>query len=182
LRGLRNSLDSNMERSINPADRGAWAELRRQYGNKKVLENAIAGAGGEEAAMGIISPARLRMAASAGRRGQYARGEGDFADLAKAGQAAMTPLPNSGTAQRLAAQGLMAGLLGGGGGVVAGLPGMTLGLAAPAVAGRTLMSRPVQNYLANQAVTGTLSPQARAIANAILLGEGSSIAGRLPSP
>ena len=57
-----------MERSIaanNPADSGAWATLRNQYGNMKVLSKASLG-GGEDAGLGVISPARLRMAASGG--------------------------------------------------------------------------------------------------------------------
>src|SRR5690606_29543995 len=104
-RGVRDALDNAMDRSIQPGDAGEWARLRRQYGNMKTLERAALG-GGEEAAMGIISPARLRMAASSGNRGRYVRGEDDFSELAHAGQSVMTPLPQSGTAPRLRAQNL----------------------------------------------------------------------------
>lgn len=181
IRGLRDALDNGMERSINPADAGVWSELRRQYGNMRTLEKAIGGAGGEEAGLGLISPARLRMAASSGNRGGYARGQGDFSELAKAGQAMMTKLPNSGTAQRMAAQGVAAALLGGGGSAVAGPVGLAAGLAGPALIGRALMSGPVQRYLGNQAA-GQVSPMARAIANAILTGNTSALAPRLPTP
>jgi hypothetical protein len=170
LRGLRNALDSGMERSINPADAGAWGELRRQYGNMKTLENAIGGAGGEDAAMGLISPARLRMAASSGNRGGYARGQGDFAELAKAGQAVMSPLPNSGTAARTAVRNLGSPMLAGGGALAGGIPGLVAGLAAPTLAGKALMSAPVQRYLANQAVSGTSNPVREAIIAALLRG------------
>lgn len=171
IRGLRNALDNAMDRSINPADAGAWRELRRQWGNKKTLENAIASAGGEDAGLGIISPARLRMAASSGNRGGFARGESDFTDLARAGQATMTPLPNSGTPQRIAAHGLFSGLAAGGGAMAAGPVGLTAGLAAPFLAGRTLMSGPVQRYLGNQAASGAGNPQLRAaIARLIMTG------------
>jgi hypothetical protein len=111
LRSVRNALDDAMGRSVSSADREAWQTARRQYGNMKTIEKAIASAGGENAALGVISPARLRMAASSGNRGGYARGEGDFAELAKAGQAAMTPLPNSGTASRMSARNMGTGLL-----------------------------------------------------------------------
>lgn len=181
IRGLRDALDSGMERSINPADAGLWSELRRQYGNMKTLERAVAGAGGEAAGLGVISPARLRMAASSGNRGGYARGQGDFAELAKAGQALMTPLPNSGTAQRMAAQGIAAAIMGGVGGAGAGPVGLAAGLAGPAIAGRALMSGPVQSYLANQAA-GPLSPLARAWATAMLTGNTSALSPRLPAP
>lgn len=180
-RGLRDALDSAMDRSINPADTGKWGELRQQWGNLKTLEKAAAG-GGEDAGIGIISPARLRMAASSGRRGQFARGRGDFDALAKAGQAVMTPLPNSGTAQRLAAQGVAAALMGGIGGAGAGPVGLAAGIAGPALAGRALMSGPVQSYLANQMASGAMDPVKRAIANALATGGTSAVAGRLPTP
>ncbi len=162
IRGLRDALDEGMERSIIPQDAGQWAQLRRQYGNMKVLERAATG-GGEGAAMGIISPARLRMAASQGNRGAYARGQGDFAELAKAGQAAMTPLPNSGTAQRLVPT-----VLGAAGYSAAGPIGVLGALAAPTAAGRGLMSAPMQKYLANQALTGPASSETRGLLNMIL--------------
>lgn len=180
IRGLRNALDNGMERSINPNDAGLWRELRRQYGNYKVL-NKASGGGGEAAGLGVISPARLRMAASSGNQEGFATGGSEFTKLAKAGQALMTPLPNSGTPQRLAAQGIAAAIMGGVGGAGAGPAGLALGLAGPALAGKALMSRPVQSYLANQAA-GQMSPLAKAIATAILTGETSALAGRLPSP
>lgn len=179
-RGLRNALDGAMDRSINPADAGVWKELRRQYGNYKTLSKA-AGGGGEAAGLGVISPARLRMAASSGNQEGFARGASDFTKLAKAGQAIMTPLPNSGTAQRMAAQGIAAAIMGGGGGAVAGPFGLAAGLAGPALAGRALMSKPVQAYLANQAGR-ELSPTVRAIANAIMNANASAAAHRLPAP
>lgn len=168
-RGIRNALDSAMDRSVNPADAGEWASLHRQWGNMKTLERAAVG-GGEDAAMGLISPARLRQSAATGNRGGYARGEGDFADLAKSGQALMTPLPNSGTPARLSARNLGAGLSAGVGGVTAGIPGMLAGLALPAVAGRALMSRPVQKYLANELLSApqVADPRYAAIVAALL--------------
>lgn len=177
IRGLRNALDDAMDRGINPNDAGAWRELRRQWGNKKVLENASAGAAGEDAGIGIISPARLRTAASSGNRGAFARGESDFTDLARAGQAVMTPLPNSGTASRNWVRNLGAGTLAGGGALAAGPLGLAAGLAAPFAGGRALMSGPVQRYLGNQAATGSGDPMLRAaIARMIMTGNVPAIA------
>lgn len=156
LRGLRNSLDDAMGRSMTPEDVQEWARLRKEWGNMKVLEKAANGAG-ESAAMGIISPAKLRQAASSGRNGQYARAEGDFDELARAGEAILRPLPDSGTASRLNAKTLggISAALGAGGGAAAGGPyaaiaGALMGTVAPSVAGRVLMSRPAQAYLSNQ--------------------------------
>ncbi len=181
FRGIRNSLDEAMARSISPKDAAEWAFLRKQYRNMRVLERAAVG-GGEDAALGIISPARLRMAASSGNQGGYARGQGDFAKLAKAGQAVMSPLPNSGTAQRIAAQGVTAAILGGGGGAIGGPAGLALGLAGPAAIGKMLMSKPMQNYLSNQIVNGKLSDAGRALVQMALAGQSGSTAGRLPAP
>jgi hypothetical protein len=157
-RAMRNALDSNMARSILPDDAGAWETARRQYGNLKTIEKA-ASAGGENAAAGLISPAQLRMASSqgAGNRSGYARGEGDFAELARAGSQIMTPLPNSGTAQR----NMFAGGIGGAGVVTAlGSPLMAAAtVAAPAVTGRALWSNAGQRYLGN----APISPAARAM-------------------
>lgn len=176
IRGLRNALDNGMNRSIRPEDAGQWAQLRRQYGNMKTLEKAAVG-GGEDAAMGLISPARLRQAASSGNRGGYAKGQGDFSELAHAGQAVMTPLPDSGTASRLAVRGLMnaptaIGAIAGGasGDVLTGLAGAAVGAAVPKMAGRALMSKPVQSYLSNQkaANMSVIDPRVAAIVAALL--------------
>lgn len=81
----------------------------------------------------------------------------------------MKPLPNSGTAGRQRAQQLGAGLFsalgaaaggqyGGGLGALVGLIG---GGAVPYAAGRALMSRPVQAYLANQLAPGRGAPLAQ---------------------
>jgi hypothetical protein len=156
LRGLRNTLDDAMTRSVRPEDAVEWQTLRREYGNMRTLERAAAGAG-DSAAEGFISPAKLRQSASTGRQGQYVRGTGDLDELARAGQI-LSPLPDSGTASRLAVRGLMsapaaAGAIAGGysGDVLTGLAGAAAGAAVPAMAGRALMSRPIQAYLQNQA-------------------------------
>ena len=151
-RGFRNALDSAMERSVQPSDAGAWADLRSKWANLDALDNA-AGAAGPAAAQGYITPAQLR--ASIGKDA-YSRGWSGLSDLTRAGVGAMTPLPQSGTGPRSYYQHLTE-LLGGAGigGMLGGVPGAAEGLAAavggPAIAGRMLMSQPVQAYLKNQA-------------------------------
>ena len=158
FRGIRNSLDDAMTRSVSPQDAAEWAMLRKQYGNSKVLEKA---ASASSASLGNITPAQLASSARTGRQGHFARGTGDFDELARAGQAVMSPLPNSGTAGRMRAQNLGAGVLAGGGALAGGLPGMIAGLVAPQLAGRALMSSPVQSYLVNQAAPAmsTIDPK-----------------------
>ena len=134
LAGIRDALDNAMGRSISPADREAWQAARREYGAQKVIERAASRAG-EATAEGQIVPANLRNAVAADNRGAYARGQGPFSELSRAGSAVMSPLPNSGTAQRANAFNI--------------LNQATLGI-VPALTGRTLNSRPVQSYLGNQ--------------------------------
>lgn len=151
LREIRNALDDGMGRWVQPADQGAWQNVRGQYRDLLVIEKAAAGAG-ENAATGIISPSQLRNAAKTQNTRAYVRGQSDLGNLARAGEAVMKPLPQSGTAPRAAAQNVLSIIGGFAGHGAAGAPGVIAGVAAPGMAGRALMSRPVQNYLANQAI------------------------------
>jgi len=152
-RGFRDSLDGAMNRSISPADAAAWQEVRKQYGNMKSLEKAAGGAGAATAE-GNISPAQLRTAVASGNnRGSYARGQGDLAELTRAGIGVMSPLPNSGTAPRQWMQNAAATLPAIVGGASGGGVGALAGLLAAPMAGRALMSSPIQAYLGNQAAS-----------------------------
>lgn len=154
LRDMRNALDNAMGRSISPADREAWQTARREYGAQKVVEKTASRAG-EATAEGQLVPANLRNTVSAENRGAYARGEGQFSELARAGAGVMAPLPNSGTAQR----NLITDF--------AKLP-----ITAPA--GRVLTSRPVQAYLGNQVLARQLehlNPRQAAVINALMATE-----------
>jgi hypothetical protein len=186
LRGLRESLDDAMQRSIaqnNPRDLGGWQQARRQYRNMLVIEKAATGAG-ENAALGLISPSQLRNATVQQGRRAYARGQGDFAELARAGEALMKPMPQSGTAPRLAARNLgtmIPAILGGGAGAGVGGPfgamaGAAAGAAAPRIFGSLMMSPMGQRYLSNQLLAGPASLRARALAG--LLSTNASLAAQ----
>lgn len=181
IRSMRDALDEGMTRSISGADAEAWNAARQQWGNLKTLEKAAAGAG-EGAATGLISPQQLRVAASsgAGNRGAYARGEGDFADLARAGNVIMDRLPNSGTAQR----NLLTGQIGGGSAAAVTGDPLTAAIISlgPGALGRALWTGPVQRFLAGE----TISPMARqaieARVRAALQGGAQSQGQRLSPP
>lgn len=191
---LRETLDDAMERSLSSIgsdDMAVWREARREYRNYLTLERAAGGAG-EDAALGLISPARLRQAAitTQGRR-NYNTGRSDFDELARSGEALLKPLPNSGTAPRLDAQKLIPYLAaaGGTGGAFVGGPlgaaiGALAGLAAPAAAGRALMSAPVQAYLANQLLSPSRlsDPRLAGVVEALISQQAAAQekAGRLP--
>lgn len=127
--------------------------LRKEYRNLLVI--AKARGAGEEGALGLISPQQLQVAAKQMEGWQqYARGRGDFTQLAKAGNAVMSRLPNSGTAPRLAAQSMMMipGALAGGA-YTGDQWGALGGVLAQGLTARGLMSRPMQRILANQTMT-----------------------------
>lgn len=192
LQGLRTSLDDAMERSLfrtgNSADMQVLRNARNEYRNLMVLERAATGAG-SNAAEGLISPSQLRNAVVQQNRRAYGRGQGDFAELARAGEALLKPLPQSGTSPRHNVTHMLqtiGAIVGGAGGAAGGPGGAAIGaiggLAAPAVAGRALLSRPVQAYLGNQALgqggrTGA-AIRDRALINLLL----SSSSARQPVP
>ncbi len=151
LYALRNILDDAAEQSLPQNLRGQYAQARHDYRNLLVLEKAASGAG-PNAVEGIISPAQLRNAAKTSDRRAYTRGTDDLSELARAGVNIMTPLPQSGTAPRAYAQGLLQILSGTGGYGVAGPVGAAGAMMAPGLMGRALMSGPVQGYLGNQAL------------------------------
>lgn len=142
LRGIRNALDDTMMRSVSPEDAAAWRTLNREYSAQEVLKKAASRAG-EATAEGQITPANLRNVIAGEDRGGYSLGRGQFNELARAGVQVMTPLPNSGTAQRLNAFHFLNSAM-------LGIP--------QAVAGRAVMSPPVQSYLANQLMGGGALP------------------------
>lgn len=179
LRNIRNVLDDAVERGLPQNQRGQWRETRNQYRNLLVVSKA-AGAAGEGAANGLISPAQLAGATKQlhGLR-NYQRGRGDYAQLARAGEAIMKPLPQSGTAPRLMAMQLGQTVAGGAAGAAAGggdPTTTTIGALLPWIirgaAGRALMSQPAQRYLTNQAFPN-------GITNA---GQSSRIGGALATP
>ncbi|WPM80918.1 hypothetical protein R5W60_04245 [Brucella pseudintermedia] len=179
-RGIRDTLDDAMQRSIakaNPNDLGKWQTARRHYRNMLTLEKALTGAG-ENAALGLISPSQLRNATVQQGRRAYARGRGDFAELARAGEALMKAMPQSGTAPRNAARAMgtsipaVLGALAGntaapGIGTVAG---MAAGAAAPYAAGRVMMTGPMQRYLSNQLLSSGMAPATAGTVNRLLTG------------
>lgn len=181
LRGLRDALDDAMDRSVNPRDAGAWSETRRQYGNWKDVAKAAGGAG-ENSAHGRISPQALRTAVASGRNKEaYVRGQGDFADLIRAGNGLMTPLPNSGTAQRVTVGSGITGLAG----ALAGnghLGSAALSAIGPGVAGRALLSDTMQAYLSRPELGPATRRAIEARLRAITQGGSQTQSQRLNSP
>jgi hypothetical protein len=81
----------------------------------------------------------------------YATGRSDFEELARAGVAVMSPMPQSGTAARIAAGNLGNAVGLGTGALFGGAPGAAIGaIAAPIAQGLLaggFMTRPMQRYM-----------------------------------
>lgn len=164
------ALDNAMERSIassgNTADLGVFRAARTEYRNLLVLDRAATATGGD-AAIGVITPAKLHAAVQAvsGKRA-YARGRTDFDELARAGETSMQPIPRIDTAARTTAKvaatagpavvgTALAGIASKGDPLamtVGGLAGATAGAAAKGTVREILMSPLGRRYLANQAL------------------------------
>ncbi|MFC3060467.1 hypothetical protein [Paenirhodobacter populi] len=161
------------------------ATARRQYRDYLAVERAMAGAG-EDAAMGIITPTRLRSALSGQGARAYTQGRrGDMGDLARAGAAVLGRPSSSGTVENAGTY-LRAGLgvLGTSAAHALGagpLASSAMGVAsagAPTAINRLMTTGPAQSYLSNQMVSplnalagttpGRISPAASSVLNALL--------------
>lgn len=150
---LNTALETHLQQ-VNPQQAGQLAETNRQYRNYLEAERAVTGsaAGGEAgAAAGVITPTNLRNAIRSveGRRA-LALARGDLTELANAGTTTMmNSPPQSGTAARTMARAApaAAGAMFFGGAPPSAIGAAAGGIAAPWVAGRALMSQPVQEFL-----------------------------------
>lgn len=112
---VKKALDKGFSSQISAADSALWKQASREYGNLKTITDAVGGAGAATKG-GHIPPAQLEgaLTRAIGREGK-ALGRGDLNELVSIGRKFVSEqIPNSGTAQRLAAQSL---LTGGGAGV-----------------------------------------------------------------
>ena len=156
LKGMRNALDNAMVRSMSPQDAAAWRLNNQRYATMKQLQQAASTAGEN------LSPAGIAQSVRSGRAGQYTQGKGDIDEAAKAAATVLKPLPNSFTSVRTGYKDLFnLPNLATTGAVGAGAAGLGLGplgvlgvMAAPHVASRLAISRPVQAYFGNR-----LAPQ-----------------------
>lgn len=127
-------LDDAIEKHASKDDIEALSDARRRYAVAKTLEPLVA-----KSATGDISPAALMGRVTADRAGKsrMARGRGgELGDLARIGQKFLKEPPSSGTAERLAAGGAVAGV-----GLGSLLSPATATAAAATVGGANLYNR-----------------------------------------
>jgi hypothetical protein len=166
------ALDDAMERSAPAGAADAIAKARRQYRHLETL-TGVASRAGQDTAQGYLSASNIRNAINANKTDKryYSKGEGDFGEFARAAEAVIKPLPNSGTAPREASNNLMTltgmgvgaalGLpLGAGGSAAGAMAGALAPVAGKALAARTVMSPLAQGYLGNQLIPFRGAPSA----------------------
>lgn len=177
---IKRALDREFETQLKGRDAVRWSELSREYGNTKTVLDAMGGAGNAPAS-GNISPAQLSaaLAKQVGREGK-ALGRGDLNDLARIGQLFVRDqVPNSGTAQRMAYQGLLTGGVGApaaglglmmtgspSGSALYGLSATAASLLTPRLVQALANSAPVQGYMVRQAGNPVASSLADALRRA----------------
>lgn len=152
LQQLRDALRAGMDASVTGQDAAAWADARRQYANLSLITRAM-NAPNANTAAGNIPPAALSQAVATGPQRNFAMGRGDLNDLSRVGRAFIQDaIPNSGTPERLAIQGLLTGGLTSGGNVLSPemLAGAAAGLALPRAAQMAYYSPVGRAYLTNQ--------------------------------
>ena len=127
---LRDKLRGMMDRSISPADAEDWLQARRDYAIGSTVKEAM-NSPNIPATAGHISPAALAQAVAAGPQANFAMGRGSLNDLSRVGKAfVQESIPNSGTPERLAMQGLLTGSTMGGAMLSGANPGATAAMTA----------------------------------------------------
>lgn len=157
------AMEAQMVQSVPAGDRARMAryvrDLSTRYRNMLAIEKA-AGSAGENAAMGLISPAALKGAVKGQNARDYTRGRSELANLARAGETVLRPLPSSGTSERGMAQGMLsapggiAGVAVGGADPISAAIGSLVPWAAKAGTAQAITSPYGQRFLGNQRFVG----------------------------
>jgi len=112
----KRALDEAYLAGLSPADAAALMQNNRRYALMKQIQPAV------DTATETLSPAKLAQTVRSRRGAQYSARQGDLDELANAAATVMKPLPQSGTAPRLAAQSGGGGVIGTGIGALIGGP------------------------------------------------------------
>lgn len=172
---LKKAMDDLLERNMGEADAKAFKTLRRQYANFKTIEDAANRTVGTRAGE-KVTPTALYQAIKKQSPTMANRASGELSQLARAGEKFISPLPDSGTAQRqLWTQMLQnpTAMLGGGYMLGTGDP-MLLGLAAGGMAAGPALQRAINSPGMRNYLSGQLIPE-----NALTQGGGRALQGLL---
>jgi hypothetical protein len=160
LGGIVQALDDAVTRSAagNPTLAAEWNQVRGQYSAYKTVDRAMSGGTQADRSAADIPYGAFSQAVKGADREGYARGRGQYGELAKLADYLAPRVPNSGTPERLMWANLLTGGTLGGGALAGGAsPEIAMATAAataaaPNVAARLYNSGRVQSYLSNQAM------------------------------
>lgn len=138
LGDVRDIVRGAMDDSIGVDDQAAWREARKQYANLQIVADAV-----KASPTGDVSAAGLLQRVNNSSKSAKFTGVGELGKLAKAGKEIMTPLPDSGTAQRA----YWMRLMGEGGLGLGALGGLLSPVTALGMAGSAAVPLGVQNAL-----------------------------------
>ena len=97
---MQNALDDLLEQNSSKQLKNQWSDTRRRYRNLLIVDKAAGGGTGETRISGNIPFAGFKQAVDSADQSGFARGRGEYNDLARVGDLLAEKIPNSGTPER----------------------------------------------------------------------------------
>lgn len=161
---MQNALDDLLEQNSSKQLRDQWSDARRRYRNLLIIDKAAGGGTGETRISGDIPFAGFKQAVDAADQSGFARGRGEYNDLARVGDLLTQKIPNSGTPERTFMQRLVtdpvgaltgpAALTAAGLTATASVPAAVIGLGTPYTLQKIINSPAGSKYILNQKYAG----------------------------
>jgi hypothetical protein len=161
---MQNALDDLLEQNSSTKLRDQWADTRNRYRNMLIVDTAVGGGTNATRVSGDIPFAGFKQAVDAADQSGFARGRGEYNDLARVGDLLAEKIPNSGTPERTFMQRLVtdpvgaltgpAALTAAGLTATASVPAAAIGLATPYTLQKFINSPAGSKYILNQKYAG----------------------------
>ena len=156
---LQDAFDDLVEQNASSKIVDKWSDARRRYRNLLIIDKAAGGGTGETRISGDIPFAGFKQAVDAADQSGFARGRGEYNDLARVGDLLTQKIPNSGTPERTFMQKVISNPLAAigtalAGSTVVGTPYVLGGVAAPYGLQKLINSQAGSKYILNQKYAG----------------------------
>lgn len=162
---MQSALDDLLEQHSSTKLKNQWADTRNRYRNMLIVDTAVGGGTNATRVSGDIPFAGFKQAVDAADPAGFARGRGEYNDLARVGDLLADKIPNSGTPERTFIQRLVTDPVGalanpavayGAAGLTATVnaPLAAVGLATPYTLQKFINSPTGSKYILNQKYAG----------------------------
>jgi hypothetical protein len=162
---MQSALDDLLEQNSSTKLKNQWADTRNRYRNMLIVDTAVGGGTNATRVSGDIPFAGFKQAVDAADPAGFARGRGEYNDLARVGDLLADKIPNSGTPERTFIQRLVTDPVGalanpavayGAAGLTATVnaPLAAVGLATPYTLQKLINSPAGSKYILNQKYAG----------------------------